>query len=81
MFSSSDKIPLGYRTLSETADDSKTSYLHCYRYSYSDIKPFAAKVVAIKTEPLEEAKDMVTDIVVLSGSKKENVPSGYKRLP
>ena len=45
------------------------------------MKPFASKLVVVKLDPLEEIKEAITDIVVLSGSKKENVPSGYKRLP
>ena len=32
-------------------------------------------------EPLEGVREVVTDVVVLSGSKKDRVPDGYKRLP
>ncbi len=32
-------------------------------------------------EPLEGVREAVTDVVILSGSKKDRVPDGYKRLP
>lgn len=44
-------------------------------------KSFGSKLIAIKLTPQEEAGEGVTDILVLSGSKKDQVPPGYKRLP
>ena len=46
-----------------------------------DSKPFSSKVIALKVDPLEQATQAVTDLVVLTGSKKDQVPSGYCRLP
>ena len=45
-----------------------------------DSKAFSSKDVLIKIDPLESATQAVTDIVVLSSSKKDQVPSGYSRL-
>ena len=46
-----------------------------------DSKAFSSKTVLIKIDPLESATQAVTDVVVLSSSKKDQVPSGYSRLP
>lgn len=48
---------------------------------FTDSKSFSSKTVAIKLDPLERATQVVTDVVVLSGSKKDQVPSGFSRLP
>lgn len=49
--------------------------------SPSDTKVFSTKQILAKYVPLEEVKKAVTDIVILSASKKEDVPPGYTRLP
>ena len=48
---------------------------------FTDSKSFSSKTVAVKLDPLERAAQVVTDVVVLSGSKKDQVPSGFSRLP
>lgn len=49
--------------------------------NHTDSKSFSSKTIVIKLDPLEQATRTVTDLVVLSGSKRDQVPSGYKRLP
>ncbi len=49
--------------------------------SLSGTKVFSSKQLLAKFEPLEGAKKAVTDIVILSASRKEDVPAGYIRLP
>ena len=49
--------------------------------SYIDTKAFSSKQLLAKFTPLEEVTQAVTDLVVLSPSKKEDVPAGYRRLP
>lgn len=44
-------------------------------------KSFGSRTVAIKLVPQEEAVEAVTDLIILTGSKKDQVPNGYKRLP
>jgi hypothetical protein len=67
VISSDDRVPFGFRGLSESLDD--------------NVKPFSSKLVVIKLTPVDQATEGVTDVLVLSGSKKESVPAGYKRLP
>ena len=50
-------------------------------YSYVDTKAFSSKQLLAKFTPLEEVTQAVTDLVVLSASRKEDVPVGYRRLP
>ena len=50
-------------------------------YSYIDTKAFSSKQLLAEFTPLEQATQAVTDIVVLSPSRKEDVPAGYRRLP
>ena len=50
-------------------------------YSYIDTKAFSSKQLLAKFTPLEEVTQAVTDLVVLSASRKEDVPVGYRRLP
>ena len=49
--------------------------------SYVDTKAFSSKQLLAKFTPLEEATQAVTGVVVLSPSRKEDVPAGYRRLP
>ena len=49
--------------------------------SYIDTKAFSSKQLLAKFTPLEEVTQAVTDLVVLSASRKEDVPAGYRRLP
>ena len=49
--------------------------------SYIDTKAFSSKQLLAKFTPLEQATHAVTDLVVLSPSRKEDVPGGYRRLP
>ena len=49
--------------------------------SYIDTKAFSSKQLLAKFTPLEEATKAVTDIVVLSPARKEDVPARYQRLP
>ena len=53
----------------------------CVISSYTDTKAFSSKQLLAKFTPLEEATQAVTDIVVLSPSRKEDVPTKYQRLP
>jgi len=46
-----------------------------------DSKAFSTKLILAKFVPLEQATYALTDILVLSPSRKEDVPAGYKRLP
>lgn len=46
-----------------------------------DSKAFSTKQILAKFVPLEQATYALTDILVLSPSRKEDVPAGYKRLP
>ena len=50
-------------------------------YSYIDTKAFSSKQLLAEFTPLEQATQAVTDVVVLSPFKKEDVPAGYRRLP
>ena len=49
--------------------------------SYIDTKAFSSKQLLAKFTPLEQATQAVTDLVVLSPSKKEDVPAEYRRQP
>ena len=49
--------------------------------SYIDTKAFSSNQLLAEFTPLEQATQAVTDIVVLSPSRKEDVPAGYRRLP
>lgn len=62
-----DRPPLGYMPLSTTMDD--------------NTKSFHTKQLLVKFTPQTEATAAVTDLMVLSVSKKDEVPPGYKRLP
>ena len=46
-----------------------------------DTKAFGSKQLLAEFTPLEEVTQAVTDVVVLSPSRKEDVPTGYRRLP
>ena len=46
-----------------------------------DSKVFSTKQILAQFVPLEQATYALTDILVLSPSRKEDVPTGYKRLP
>ena len=46
-----------------------------------DTKAFSSKQLLAKFTPLKEATQAVTGVVVLSPSRKEDVPAGYRRLP
>ena len=83
-----DRPPHGYRLLQWTLDDSKcvpnsltAIKALCSLTLCVDSKAFSSKTVLIKIDPLESATQAVTDVVVLSSSKKDQVPSGYSRLP
>jgi len=65
--SSSEKPTYGYAPLAFTHDDNN--------------KAFSTKQILAKFVPLEQATYALTDILVLSPSRKEDVPAGYKRLP
>ncbi|KAL5483743.1 hypothetical protein EMCRGX_G020154 [Ephydatia muelleri] len=65
--SDKDPIPLGYDALNQTFDD--------------NTKSFTNKQLLVKYTPLDQASCLVVDIRVLSGSQKEQVPAGFKRLP
>ncbi len=46
-----------------------------------DSKSFHSKQLLVKFVALEQATEAVTDIIILSEQRKEDVPSSYKRLP
>ena len=46
-----------------------------------DTKCFHSKQLLVKFTPQTEVTEAVSDLMVLSVSKKEEVPPGYKRLP
>lgn len=82
----SDRAPLGYLPLAHTHDDSEllTSPLQLVLIqliSTLDTKAFSAKVLTMKVGPNEQTTRAVTEIQILSASRKEDVPAGFKRLP
>ena len=44
-------------------------------------KSFHSKQLLARFVSLEEATEAIADIIILSGQRKEDVPSNYKRLP
>ena len=46
-----------------------------------DTKAFSHKVLTIRVGANEETTRAVTDIQILSASRKEDVPAGFTRLP
>ena len=48
--------------------------------SSPDTKAFSSKQLLAKFTPLEQATRAITDVVVLSAAKKEDVPPKYTRL-
>ena len=48
---------------------------------FSDSKSFHSKQLLMRIVALEEATEAITDIIVLSSQRKEEVPAHYKRLP
>ena len=85
--SANGQTPPKYQPLQWTLDDSESVpktltaiKALCSPTLCVDSKAFSSKDVLIKIDPLESATQAVTDIVVLSSSKKDQVPSGYSRL-
>lgn len=62
-----DRPPLGYLPVNNNYDDGN--------------KTFSQKQLLVRFHAPDQAKEAVSDIVILSAHKKEDVPSGYKRLP
>lgn len=48
---------------------------------FPDTKAFSSKVLTIKVGPHEQTTRAVTELKVLSASRKEDVPTGFTRLP
>ncbi len=46
-----------------------------------DSKSFHSKQLLVRFMALEEATEAITDIIVLSAQRKEDMPSNYRRLP
>ena len=62
-----DRPPLGYLPVNNNLDDGNKTFSH--------------KQLLVRFQAPDQAKDAITDIVVLSANKKEDVPRGFKRLP
>ena len=62
-----DRAPLGYLPVNNNYDDGN--------------KTFSQKQLLVRFSAPEQAKEAVSDVVILSAHKKEDVPSGFKRLP
>lgn len=81
-----ERAPLGYLPLAHTHDDSELlrsplQLVLIQLISTPDTKAFSAKVLTMKVGPNEQTTRAVTEIQILSASRKEDVPSGFKRLP
>ena len=48
---------------------------------FTDSKAFSSKQLMVRYVASEEATEAVSDIIILSSSRKEEVPPKYKRLP
>lgn len=80
-----DRAPLGFLPLLYTMDDSKRvrpfePYTAIILY-LTDSKSFHSKQLLVRIVALEEATEAITDIIILSAQRKEDVPAKYKRLP
>ena len=62
-----DRPPLGYLPVNNNLDDGN--------------KTFSQKQLLVRFQAPDQAQEAVQDIVILSTHKKEDVPSGFKRLP
>ena len=67
---------LGAETASPKAGD--VTAIHV---SPADTKAFSSKLLVIKVSPRELTDKAVTNVVVLSASRKEDVPAHFTRLP
>ena len=65
--STADRAPLGYLPVNNNCDDGNKTFSH--------------KQLLVRFCAPEQAQEAVSDIVILSAHKKEDVPSGFKRLP
>jgi hypothetical protein len=63
----SERSPFGYYPLAHTHDD--------------NTKAFSHKVLTIKVDHPEQTTRAVTDLQILSATRKEDVPTGFTRLP
>ena len=63
----SDRPPLGYLPVNNNLDDGN--------------KAFSQKQLLVRFQAPDQAQEAVSDIVILSAHRKEDVPNGYKRLP
>ena len=62
-----DRPPLGYLPINNNLDDGNKTFTH--------------KQLLVRFQAQDQAKEAILDVVVLSANKKEDVPSGFKRLP
>ena len=81
-----ERAPLSYLPLAHTHDDSELlrsplQLVLIQLISTPDTKAFSQKVLTMKVGPNEQTTRAVTEIQILSASRKEDVPSGFKRLP
>ena len=63
----SDRPPLGYLPVNNNLDDGN--------------KAFSQKQLLVRFQAPDQAQEAISDVVILSAHKKEDVPSGFKRLP
>lgn len=87
VMSINDKSPLGFLPLVHTMDDSEYApppslvTLPTLPPLHPDSKAFQSKQLLVRFVALEEATEAISDIIILSSQKKEEVPQKYKRLP
>ena len=62
-----ERIPLGYFPIKNTRDDS--------------VQVFKKKQLLVQLVTQEEAKEAVTEILLLRACNKEEVQNGFKHLP
>ena len=62
-----DHVPLGYHPANSTLDDG--------------IQAFKRSQLLVRFEAPRQAKEAVTDLLLIRAHKKEEVPDGFKKLP
>ena len=62
-----DRPPLGYLPVNNNLDDGNKAFSH--------------KQLLVRFQAPDQAQQAIHDIVILSANKKEDVPTGFKRLP
>ena len=65
--STSDRMPQGYHPVNNTLDDGAQA--------------FKKKWLLVHYEAAQEAREAVTEILLLKSHKKEEIPEGFKQLP